>query len=95
MKLSLDAVPDNVNVEEIKKKALEISGIINIHHLHIWAISTTENALTGHLVLSDTVSIEKEQEIKLSFKHLLFHQNIHHITLETEREADDCEGKEC
>jgi cobalt-zinc-cadmium efflux system protein len=95
MKLSLDAVPENINVEEIKKTALGINGIVNIHHLHIWAISTTENAMTGHLVLADTVTIDGEQEIKLRLKHELLHQNIHHITFETERERDNCEGKEC
>lgn len=95
MRLSLDAVPDDIHIENIKKTALQIPGIINIHHLHIWAISTTENALTGHLVLSDDISVDREQEIKASLRRALTLQNVHHITLETEREAYNCERKEC
>lgn len=95
MKLSLDGVPNNVVVEDIKKAALEINGIINIHHLHIWAISTTENALTAHVLLANDISIEDEQKIKHTLKHALSHQNIHHITIETEREADSCKEVDC
>ena len=95
MKLSLDGVPNNVSVENIKKAALEINGIINIHHLHIWAISTTENAMTAHLLLANDISIEDEQKIKHELKHELLHQNIHHITIETEREANNCNDVDC
>ncbi len=95
MKLSLDGVPNNIDVEKIKQSALQINGIKNLHHLHVWAISTTENALTAHIVLSNDVSIEMEQEIKHSLKHELQHQNIHHITIETERESDRCKEMDC
>lgn len=95
MKLSLDGVPNNVHLEDIKKTALSINGILNIHHLHVWAISTTENALTAHILLSNEVSIEDEQHIKQELKHQLQHQNIHHITIETEREAFGCEEADC
>ncbi|HNY54033.1 MAG TPA: cation transporter, partial [Chitinophagales bacterium] len=95
MKLSLDGVPNNVQLEDIKKTALGINGILNIHHLHVWAISTTENALTAHILLSNEVSIEEEQHIKHELKHQLQHQNIHHITIETEREAYGCDEVDC
>lgn len=95
MKLSLDGVPNNVEVDSIKNAALKIPGIINIHHLHVWAISTTENALTAHILLSNDVSIESEQKIKHELKHVLLHQHIHHITIETEREAFGCDEVDC
>ncbi len=95
LRLSLDGVPGGINMEDIKAAALKIAGIKNIHHIHIWAISTTENALTAHLVVERNVSIEEEQKIKHKFKHELEHLNIHHITLETEWENEKCEAKEC
>ena len=85
LRLSLDGVPPNVNPEEIRNMALKIDGVRNFYHLHIWAISTTENALTGHLVLTPDASYEKEQQVKSTLKHELLHHNIHHVTLETER----------
>ncbi|HVX51757.1 MAG TPA: cation diffusion facilitator family transporter, partial [Chitinophagaceae bacterium] len=49
LRLSLDGVPANINLAGVKKAALKITGVKDLHHIHIWAISTTENALTGHL----------------------------------------------
>ena len=95
LRLSLDGVPDGIKIDDIKNTAMKIAGIKDIHHIHIWAISTTENALTAHLVLEKNVPIEEEQKIKLRLKHELEHKNIQHVTLETERENDGCETKNC
>src|SRR3954451_22085481 len=93
LRLSLDAVPENINMKDIRATALKVSGVIDLHHIHIWAISTTENALTAHLVLSRNTTAEQEQKIKHELKHTLQHKNIHHITLETERDNEPCEEK--
>ena len=95
LRLSLDGVPENIQLEEIKNTALQIKNVKDLHHIHVWAISTTENALTAHLVLPQNVSIAEEQEIKKHLKHELLHKNIHHITLETERENDPCANEPC
>jgi cobalt-zinc-cadmium efflux system protein len=95
LQLSLDGVPQNINIDAIQEAALKIDGILNIHHLHVWAISTTENALTAHILLSNNISVEDEQKIKHKLKHALLHQHIHHITLETERENYNCENDDC
>ncbi|MGE5108542.1 MAG: cation diffusion facilitator family transporter [Sphingobacteriales bacterium] len=95
LRLSLDGVPENIRIDDIKTIARKISGVKDLHHIHVWAISTTENALTAHLVLADDTTMEKEQEIKHALKHELEHQNIHHITLETERENQECTTNEC
>jgi len=93
LRLSLDAVPENINMKDIRATALKVSGVIDLHHIHIWAISTTENALTAHLVLSRNTTAEQEQKIKHELKHVLQHKKIHHITLETERDNEPCEEK--
>jgi cobalt-zinc-cadmium efflux system protein len=95
LRLSLDGVPENVHFDDIKETAMKISGVKDIHHIHVWAISTSENALTAHLVLEEGISIEQEQKIKHELKHKFEHQNIHHITIETERENEHCENGEC
>ncbi|MEO5890246.1 MAG: cation diffusion facilitator family transporter [Ferruginibacter sp.] len=86
LRLSLDGVPQNISLPGIKNAAISMSGVIDFHHIHVWAMSTTENALTGHLVLSTLLTPVEEQKIKLDLKHKLEHQNIQHCTLETERE---------
>ena len=88
LRLSLDGVPANIELAEVKNAAMNIDGVKNIYHIHIWAMSTTENALTAHLVLTPEVNYNREQIIKNELKHLLEHKNIHHVTLETERETE-------
>lgn len=50
-RMNFDGVPMNIDIEEITEELREIDGIIDIHHIHIWSLSTTENALTAHIVL--------------------------------------------
>ena len=86
LRLSLDGVPDNVDIQEVKNKILKMQDVKNFHHLHIWAISTTQNALTGHLLVSNDFSIVQIIKLKHQIKNELEHLNIHHSTLETETE---------
>lgn len=51
--LSLDAVPQGINRAEVEGYLNELPGIVEVHDLHIWGLSTTENALTTHLVVAD------------------------------------------
>jgi len=95
LRLSLDGVPEDVDLTKIKEAALHITGVSDLHHVHVWAISTTENAITAHLVLKQEVTMEQEQKIKKHLRHDLLHLNIQHITLETERENDPCATAVC
>lgn len=95
LRLSLDGVPENIHLEDIKAMALKTEGVHDIHHLHVWAISSTENAMTAHLVLKNETSPELEQKIKHHLKHEFAHSNIQHITLETERENEECKTEVC
>ena len=95
LRLSLDGVPENIHIDDIKATAMKVKGVKDLHHIHIWAISTTENAMTAHLVLSKETTTEQEQIIKQELKHEFVHKNINHITIETERENEACETEEC
>jgi len=90
IRMNFDGVPTEVDVEEIKSELLEIEWIIDIHHIHIWSLSTTENAFTAHIVVEQW---RNEKVIKDKIRHELEHENIHHVTLETEYEK--CENENC
>ena len=95
LRLSLDGVPGYINMADIVATAVKIKGVKGIHHIHIWAISTTENALTAHLVLLPETNSEDEEKIKYDLKRQLELKNIHHVTLETEKGDVDCETIAC
>ena len=93
VRLSLDGVPTNVDMQQVKETVLKIAGVKDFHHLHVWAISTTQNAMTGHLVVSSEFTNTQVSKLKQVIKHELEHLNIQHTTLETETEI--CKEEVC
>ncbi|CAH2797623.1 MAG: Cobalt/zinc/cadmium resistance protein CzcD [uncultured Caballeronia sp.] len=53
MCLAMAAVPPGVDVTRIRAYLLQLPGVADVHDLHVWALSTTENALTVHLVMPE------------------------------------------
>jgi cobalt-zinc-cadmium efflux system protein len=51
LRLSLAAVPEEVDIGEVRVYLEALDGVRGVHDLHVWAMSTTENALTAHLVM--------------------------------------------
>jgi cobalt-zinc-cadmium efflux system protein len=90
IRLSLDGVPANIHREKILNILSGIKGVKSAHHLHIWAISTTETALTAHIVVND---VNRMEELKHCIRHELEHCGIEHVTLEFESEGEDCKGE--
>jgi cobalt-zinc-cadmium efflux system protein len=54
LNLMLDGVPENIDPVEVSSYLGALDGVVDVHDLHIWAMSTTETALTAHLVMSNT-----------------------------------------
>ncbi|WP_372947029.1 cation diffusion facilitator family transporter [Mariniphaga sp.] len=79
--LALDAVPKNIDVEKVRRFIESKNGVENLHDLHIWAMSTTQIALTAHLVMpngnDDNFITLLQNELKKKF-------NIVHTTFQIE-----------
>lgn len=88
MTLTLDGVPRGIDPKKVKQTMLDQKGVIGVHHLHIWALSTTENALTAHVVVDD---LAEEKEIKHAVKDALAGVGIQHATLELEKSGECAE----
>jgi len=83
VKLALNAVPSHINVTDVDNYLRSCEGVASIHDLHIWAMSTTESALTVHLVIpagypGDDFIDEITHTLKDKF-------NIQHSTLQVEQ----------
>lgn len=87
LRLSLDAVPETIRIEEVKESLEAQPHVLNVHHLHIWAISTTDVALTAHIVIDDLSGME---DVKDALKSLLVEKGINHSTLEMESPEAHC-----
>ncbi|MDR1793017.1 MAG: cation diffusion facilitator family transporter [Bacteroidales bacterium] len=87
-RMALDGLPNNVDYQKVVNIFQQAPEVKEMHHLHIWAISTTENALTAHVVLTD---FSHCQSIKDALKAQLAEQGIGHVTLEFETEDAHCE----
>lgn len=79
--LALDAVPKDIDFEEVESFLEEHNEIESIHDLHIWAMSTTENVLSVHIVLKTDKTDQFLQEIKEELRERF---NIHHSTIQVE-----------
>ncbi|MDR3713006.1 MAG: cation diffusion facilitator family transporter [Puia sp.] len=95
LRLSLDGVPEGIDLKKVRENIEQMKGVKDFHHIHIWAISTTENALTAHLVVDDQAKLESIEKLKHDIKHELLHLNIQHATLEIEMQDEPCEEPDC
>lgn len=84
-RLSMDGVPKDIELQTVKDEAMKIPGVRNIYHVHVWAMSTTENAMTAHLVLAEDLDAAGEKRTKDRLRHAMEHLNIQHVTIETEK----------
>lgn len=90
LRLALDGVPTQIDVEKVQKLMEQHDGVKEIHHLHIWAISTTQNALTAHILVDDIAGMEHTKE---QLKAKLSEMGITHATLEFETSESHCCGE--
>jgi cobalt-zinc-cadmium efflux system protein len=88
LNLALDAVPAGIDPMAVETYLAGLSGVTEVHDLHIWAMSTTETALTAHLVRpeaepDDGLLADIARELECRFR-------IHHATIQIETGKDEC-----
>ncbi|MES2001110.1 MAG: cation diffusion facilitator family transporter [Pseudomonadota bacterium] len=88
--MSLDRVPDDIVPAEVEEALVSLPGVTHIHDLHIWSMSTTEVALTCHLVMPDGGA---DDAFLIGITAMLREKfAIHHPTIQVECTADStCE----
>ncbi|MBI1285927.1 MAG: cation diffusion facilitator family transporter [Thiobacillus sp.] len=87
LRLSIHAVPDRIDPEEVQQYLQGLPGVQEVHDLHIWGMSTTETALTVHLVMpqghpGDALLDEITEQLEHNF-------HIGHTTVQVELGAAD------
>ena len=86
--MSLAGVPAGIDVDEVEAGLGSLDGVIAVHDLHVWPLSTTETALTAHLVAP---AVESDRLLGSARELLRERFRIAHSTIQVERQApDDC-----
>lgn len=86
-RMSIDTVPETIDMPALEKSLEGVNGVKSIHHLHVWPLSTTENALTVHAVITD---VSRLDGIIVDMKRRAKRHGVSHATIEAETEASPC-----
>lgn len=86
MDLALDAAPRGVDVDEVRRWLADLPGVEGVHDLHVWALSTTETALTAHLVRPH--GGDGDRFLHMACEGLERRFRIGHATLQVESSPD-------
>jgi cobalt-zinc-cadmium efflux system protein len=86
--MAMDAVPEGLDTAKISAALAAIPGVISVHDLHVWPVSTTETALTAHIVRGD---VANDGALLAAAQHRLEAVfGIQHATLQLESSGFDC-----
>lgn len=89
VRMSLAGVPRNIDLDEVHNFLSDLQGVQTVHDLHIWPMSTSENAMTAHLVMPEghpgkNFLTDVQKSVRRNF-------SIHHITIQIELEDEEAE----
>lgn len=87
LNLAVDAVPRNVDPESVRGFLSALPGVTDLHDLHIWPLSTTDTALTAHLVMQPLP--DSDRFLNDVVQQLLEKFSINHATIQLERYESD------
>jgi cobalt-zinc-cadmium efflux system protein len=82
LSLAVDAVPPGIDVAAVRRELLALAGVDAVHDLHVWGMSTTEAALTAHLVMPGGAPGDAFLRAAAAALHDRF--GIEHVTLQVE-----------
>jgi cobalt-zinc-cadmium efflux system protein len=83
--LAMDAVPGGVAHDDVQDYLASVPGVLEVHDLHIWGLSTTQTALTAHLVFADASAENRLYDVTAELRDRF---GIGHATLQIETDAD-------
>ncbi len=83
----MEGVPQNVVMDDIIHTIRNAKGVLSVHDLHVWSITSGLNALSCHAVVDDQMTIAESEQLLRGIEHDLLHQGIHHVTIQMETSA--------
>lgn len=91
MRVFLQGKPDAVDDALVRKRLLELPGVVGLHDLHIWSMDADFLVLSVHLVIPGDQKNSEQQTLRQAAHILLKSLNIRHSTIEIESQSESCE----
>lgn len=88
--LFLEKTPNNISITEIKEHLLEIKGVEDVHHIHLWSIDGYNNYATMHVIVG-----KENKNVKNEIREELKEHGISHVTIELETSGEKCKDTKC
>lgn len=77
----LESAPKGVNLDQVIKEMIKIEGIIDVHHIHLWALCSNVNVISAHICVED-LKVKETTKITKELKRQLEKFNIKHATFQ-------------
>jgi cobalt-zinc-cadmium efflux system protein len=87
----LQGVPEELDINEIESKILNIDFVNSIHHMHIWSLEGEHNVFTAHIKIDDNSNLNSFKKVKSDVKNILKEYKFEHYTVEVEFNDENCD----
>jgi cobalt-zinc-cadmium efflux system protein len=95
LKIILQSIPSNVNLDKLKSELLQIDNVIGVHDMHSWSMDGEYHVMTVHLVLNKNTKLKEGEKIKSQARAILKTGEIEHATIELESMDAHCNLHDC
>jgi cobalt-zinc-cadmium efflux system protein len=95
LRIILQGIPVEVDIKAISEHLQHFEGVENVHDLHVWSVDGNYNVLTVHLVLNNSLDMEKLAQLKAEIRDSLQEKEIQHATIEFETADEKCCFEKC
>ena len=93
LNILMEGSPKGVSLDALVEQIRGVDGVLSVHDLHVWSITSGANALTAHIVVSGELSVREAERILAEISHEMEHLGITHTTLQLESSDNDCGGE--
>lgn len=83
----MEGTPRNVEINQVIQAIETIPGVANVHDLHVWSITSGQNALSGHVVVEEGITFDDCQNLLRSIEEAMAKQRIGHVTIQMENKG--------
>ena len=88
----LEGTPHDIDIKALETSILGQAGVLQVHDLHAWTLSSGYNAVTAHVVISDTVLPADREQVLDGLRHMIPDRfPVRHITIQLEESAECCD----